>query len=111
MECILSDVMEAIDMWLCSLSVKAEGCHRIIDIHERIRQTVQQIEYEGDSVNIDRIKFAGNIWTDIIKLMTIEEISSSAKSQILLNILKLLECGEISIDFAYHLISETFYML
>ena len=92
------DIMEAIDDWLESLTIKEEKYNEIQTIQDKIQQTLLQMKYEGELST--EVQFIGNLWIDILNTVN--------KEQLLMKILMLLEIGGISRNFAYQLIVNLF---
>ena len=92
------DIMEAIDDWLESLTIKEEKYNEIQTTQDKIQQTLLQMKYEGELST--EVQFIGNLWIDILNTVN--------KEQLLMKILMLLEIGGISRNFAYQLIVNLF---
>ena len=94
MDSILTDIMQAIDDWLESLTIKEEKYNQIQNAQERIQQTLLQMQFEGEVST--EVEFIGNLWVDIL--------NTESKEQLLMKILMLMEIGGISRDLTYQLI-------
>ena len=103
MDSILTDIVEAIDIWLDNLTVKEEKYNQIQNTQDRIQQTLLQLKYEGEVST--EIQFIANLWTDILNSLG----TDTSREQLIMKILMLFESGGISRDLAYQLIVALFH--
>ena len=98
MESILTDIVDAIDIWLENLTVKEEKYNQVQNTQDRIQQTILQMRFEGEvSAEIQNI---ANLWIEILNLLS----SDAYKEELVMKILLLFEIGGISRSLTYQFI-------
>ena len=97
-EDIFQDIMFAIETWLSDISVLEERIFKIQTLRERIHRTISQVEYEGSTSTIDlaRLNHVGDMWINLLDLLR-GESNPDSKRTIIIYLLKLFECGELSL--------------
>ena len=101
MESILQDIKYVIEVWL----LKGEQNFKIDTLQARIRETVMQIEMEGEHSMVDmrRIQRITDLWSQILDLLYIEK-SADSKRQMITKVLELFNFHQISLDFTSDII-------
>lgn len=106
-EDIFQDIMFAIERWLDDISILEERMFKIQTLRERINHTIAQVEIEGTTSTIDvaRLNHVGDMWMNLLDLLR-GEINPDSKRTTLICLLKLFECGEISLLLTVEIISK-----
>ena len=99
---IFQDIMVAIERWLEDINILEERLLKIQTLRERIHRTISQVEIEGQTSTMDvaRLSHVGEMWVNLLELLE----TSGDKRTILMNLLKLFDYGEISINFVTEII-------
>ena len=92
---VWEDITYALDDWLQKISVLEERQRQVCSLQEKINRTLLQIQLEGlvPIYDFERLRYIGNVWSDLISLL-----SSPVKDKrlIIYNLLSLYESGQLS---------------
>ena len=105
MESILTDVCTVLENWLSEISTKEKQLNRIISLQERLAKKSLQFQIEGSDggIDIERLRFVSQCWSDILGLTT---CLPDTKNELIYKVLQLLDSAEISVIFAYEIITK-----
>ena len=94
---IWEDITYALDDWLQKISVLEERQRQVNNLQERINRTLQQIQLEGllPIYDFERLRYIGQVWSDLISLLSSPEKN---KRLIVYNLLRLYESGQVSMQ-------------
>ena len=106
-ETLLYDIISVFESWLERISVEDQQ-KRVENLEERVGVVLSQIQGDGFlQINeFEELQYIGKLWLDLIKGVTLLPILGDleSKKNVVNNILKLLELGHISRDFAVEII-------
>ena len=107
MDSILEDVLNAIEIWLKDLQKEEKQNYRLNMMKNKINRSVMQIQFEGlnSIVDMARIHFVANTWISILEIMR-ESKTDEVKRHFITHILKLFDCGEISLTLCSEMIMQ-----
>ena len=107
MDSILEDVLNAIEIWLKDLQKEENQNYRLNMMKNKINRTIMQIQFEGlnSIVDMGSIHFIGDIWISIIDLMQ-QNINDDVRKQFIIQVLKLFDCGGISLTLCTEMITQ-----
>ena len=105
MESILTDVCTVLENWLSEISTKEKQLNRIISLQERLAKKSLQFQIEGSDggIDIERLRFVSQCWSGILGLIT---CLPDTKNELIYKVLQLLDSAEISVIFAYEIITK-----
>ena len=94
---VWEDITYALDDWLQKISVLEERQKQVNSLQERINRTLQQIQIEGllPIYDFERLRYIGQVWNDLISLLSSPE---KDKRLIVYNLLRLYESGQVSMQ-------------
>ena len=94
---VWDDITYALDGWLQKISVLEERQRQVYDLQERINRTLQQIQIEGllPIYDFERLRYIGQVWSDLISLLSSPE---KDKRLVVYNLLRLYESGQVSVQ-------------
>lgn len=107
-ETILDDISNALDDWLIKINILEERQFKLSNLQERVTRTLQQIQCEGlvSSYDVERLRYIGQIWIDLIDLLKKDQLDQDAKRLIINNLIKLYDTGQISVDLITEIIMK-----
>ena len=107
-ETLLYDIISVFESWLERISILEDQQKRVENLEERVGVVLSQIRGDGFlQINeFEELQCIGKLWLDLIKGVTLLPILGDleSKKKVVNNILKLLELGHISRDFAVEII-------
>ena len=107
-ETLLYDIISIFESWLERISILEDQQKRVENLEERVDIVLSQIRGDGFfQINeFEELKCVSKLWLDLIKGVTLLPILGDleSKKNVVNNILKLLELGHISRDFAVEII-------
>ena len=107
-ENLLYDIIAVFDSWLDRITILEDRQKRVDNLEERVNVVINQIRIDGlfRENELEEIKCLSKVWLDLIKGITLLPIFGDieAKKQVIDNILKLMENGHISRNFATEII-------
>ena len=107
-ETILDDISNALDDWLIKINILEERQFKLSNLQERVTRTLQQIQCEGlvSSYDVERLRYIGQVWIDLIDLLKKDQLDQDAKRLIINNLIKLYDTGQISVDLITEIIMK-----
>ena len=107
-ETLLYDIISVFESWLERISILEDQQKIVENLEERVGIVLRQIQGDGFlKINeFEELQCVGKLWLDLIKGVTLLPILGDleSKKKVVNNILKLMELGHISRDFAVEII-------
>ena len=99
---ILEDITFALNKWLEKIVIIEENQYKIVNLQEKVKQTLLQIQQDGliSTYDFEIINYIGQVWIDLTNSLSSYYIheDKDVKRHIISNLFKLYDAQQISVE-------------